>query len=287
MIVSRFSSTPAMVEEADLPWHREAEHPSTAVDPTPSVEMPSHQSIKPVQPLHPAPEDDIAFNSIQRQVQQQFFLTSLPNQVVQPSFTLPQPNSKQVIFPTANSKSTSQFTIEEPNQKASLQPFQVLQPSQSVPVITHLSRSTEQSDYGAPSASRNEANNLLDKPLSAQNYSDRSTASRQSKTTGNNLFTQPITLQDYNDRSNNQDHSMTGNSSSLPQSAAPINLNLALRDSYPQSLAESVVASPTIRVIIGRVEVRAMMPTPSAPKATPVRSRPAVSLDTYLKQRRS
>jgi hypothetical protein len=42
---------------------------------------------------------------------------------------------------------------------------------------------------------------------------------------------------------------------------------------------------PTVRVSIGRVEVRAVMPTAPTPRAVPTRPRPAVSLNDYLKQR--
>lgn len=43
---------------------------------------------------------------------------------------------------------------------------------------------------------------------------------------------------------------------------------------------------PNIRVTIGRVEVRAIMPPePKAPPAKPSRPGPALSLDDYLKQR--
>jgi hypothetical protein len=45
-------------------------------------------------------------------------------------------------------------------------------------------------------------------------------------------------------------------------------------------------ASPTIRVSIGRVEVRAIMPpAPPAPRTRPERRGPALSLDEYLKRR--
>ncbi|OUL36296.1 hypothetical protein [Nostoc sp. 106C] len=72
------------------------------------------------------------------------------------------------------------------------------------------------------------------------------------------------------------DRTMATHQVPLAQSAVP--------SPFPQ-VATEPAAPPTIRVSIGRVEVRAIMPTPPAPKATPVRSRPAVSLDTYLQQR--
>jgi hypothetical protein len=44
--------------------------------------------------------------------------------------------------------------------------------------------------------------------------------------------------------------------------------------------------TPTIRVTIGRIEVRAIMPpSPPAPSSTSARPAPALSLDAYLKQR--
>lgn len=49
--------------------------------------------------------------------------------------------------------------------------------------------------------------------------------------------------------------------------------------------ADRESSPPTIRVSIGRVEVRAIMPTAPPSKISPTRSRPAVSLNEYLKQR--
>ena len=58
----------------------------------------------------------------------------------------------------------------------------------------------------------------------------------------------------------------------------------------PRSAAEQrepgPAATPTIRVTIGRVEVRAIVPpAPAPPRAAPARSGPMISLDEYLKQR--
>lgn len=63
-----------------------------------------------------------------------------------------------------------------------------------------------------------------------------------------------------------------------------------LHPTLPSQVVSSVAAEPpplppTVRVSIGRVEVRAMLPSPPAVKATPVRPRAAVSLNDYLKQR--
>lgn len=43
--------------------------------------------------------------------------------------------------------------------------------------------------------------------------------------------------------------------------------------------------APTIKITIGRVDVRAMMPAAPAPRPAPARPSPALSLDDYLKQR--
>ena len=44
-------------------------------------------------------------------------------------------------------------------------------------------------------------------------------------------------------------------------------------------------SAPVIRISIGRVEVRAVMPTAPAPRPAPTRPRPGLSLDDYLKER--
>jgi hypothetical protein len=44
--------------------------------------------------------------------------------------------------------------------------------------------------------------------------------------------------------------------------------------------------SPTIRVHIGRIEVRALMPKQAPSPPAPVNSSPKISLDDYLKQRK-
>jgi hypothetical protein len=54
-------------------------------------------------------------------------------------------------------------------------------------------------------------------------------------------------------------------------------------------VAHPIVASaaaPTIRVTIGRVDIRAIHPTPPAPVRAPASApRPLVSLETYLAER--
>ena len=43
--------------------------------------------------------------------------------------------------------------------------------------------------------------------------------------------------------------------------------------------------APTIKITIGRVDVRAIMPAAPAPRPAPARPSPALSLEDYLKQR--
>ena len=52
-----------------------------------------------------------------------------------------------------------------------------------------------------------------------------------------------------------------------------------------RTMLHSSPSEPAIRVTIGRVEVRAILPEPSPRRTPPARSRPAVSLDEYLTQR--
>jgi hypothetical protein len=55
---------------------------------------------------------------------------------------------------------------------------------------------------------------------------------------------------------------------------------------HESALTEPLPSPPTIRVTIGRVEVRAMLPPKSPkPRTTPARRAPALSLDDYIKQR--
>jgi len=48
---------------------------------------------------------------------------------------------------------------------------------------------------------------------------------------------------------------------------------------------EKADQKPNIRVTIGRIEVRAALPPAPPPRAQPVRRRPALPLDQYLKRR--
>jgi hypothetical protein len=43
--------------------------------------------------------------------------------------------------------------------------------------------------------------------------------------------------------------------------------------------------APTIKITIGRVDVRAIMPAAHVPRPAPTRPKPALSLEDYLKQR--
>ncbi|MDZ4720592.1 MAG: hypothetical protein SH847_19230 [Roseiflexaceae bacterium] len=56
-------------------------------------------------------------------------------------------------------------------------------------------------------------------------------------------------------------------------------------EQQPNSTTEPAAVQPSIRVRIGRVEVRANTPAPSTQRARPERLRPTISLDDYLKQR--
>ena len=73
---------------------------------------------------------------------------------------------------------------------------------------------------------------------------------------------------------------------------APGVLRHQLNDELERGPRETRVAAPeapapTIRVAIGRIEVRAITPPPAPPtqRTAPARPGPALSLDDYLKQR--
>jgi hypothetical protein len=50
--------------------------------------------------------------------------------------------------------------------------------------------------------------------------------------------------------------------------------------------ADPAPALPTVRVTIGRIEVRAVYPAPQTPRPTPAAPRPALTLEQYREQRR-
>ena len=50
--------------------------------------------------------------------------------------------------------------------------------------------------------------------------------------------------------------------------------------------ADAAVSPPTVRVTIGRIDVRAMYPAPQTPRPTPAAPRPSLTLEQYLEQRR-
>jgi hypothetical protein len=65
--------------------------------------------------------------------------------------------------------------------------------------------------------------------------------------------------------------------------------HVTLHREPPASAATGPIATPgptpTIRITIGRVDVRAIMPVTPAPRPNPTRPGPALSLEDYLKQR--
>jgi hypothetical protein len=70
---------------------------------------------------------------------------------------------------------------------------------------------------------------------------------------------------------------------SSPARLQPSVPNVTL-SSMPQN-NRSEQQQPAIRITIGRVDVRAIMPAVPPPAAAPVRPKPALSLESYLKQR--
>jgi hypothetical protein len=73
-----------------------------------------------------------------------------------------------------------------------------------------------------------------------------------------------------------------------PAAAMPPDVNTPVESrslrGHPRE--EKNVGPPTVRVTIGRVEVRAVFPAPEVRRPTPATPRPGLTLDDYLKQRR-
>lgn len=240
-IAPRFGSAPAMVDEVDPNWNREAEHPL--------------QSNLTVQEQLSPPEPDSAINPAQEPYSTSI-TSPLPSQSLHSTSILSKSSSRQPVFSAANSSASTQAIVEEPAQRASLEPFRVLQPRQQVLVETHPTLAITQPKSELQNTPEIVSKHSGVQPITPSNRSDRLIESEQVP------FAQPT------------------------QPAAQVDLRSAVPSPpFPPVSAEPTVVPPTIRVSIGRVEVRAIMPAPPAPKVAPVRPHPTVSLNDYLKQR--
>jgi len=73
-----------------------------------------------------------------------------------------------------------------------------------------------------------------------------------------------------------------------PAASAPMTIPFAATSrpaATPTGADAARTPAPTIKITIGRVDVRAVMPAASAPPPAPAQRRPALSLDDYLKRR--
>jgi hypothetical protein len=73
----------------------------------------------------------------------------------------------------------------------------------------------------------------------------------------------------------------------LPATTSPANRQTGVPHPISSSLANNHAeqSAPAIKITIGRVDVRAIMPSVATPARTPSRPGPALSLESYLKQR--
>ena len=73
----------------------------------------------------------------------------------------------------------------------------------------------------------------------------------------------------------------------VPRMVRPLLYGYPERGPREPRVAASEPPAPTIRVAIGRIEVRAIAPPPTPParRETPARPGPTLALDDYLKQR--
>lgn len=252
-------------------------------------------AVNPVQPISPVqaqlstPERDTAIKPnttikpIQAQAEPEISLkTSLSNQLLQSSSTQPEPNSKQplqlsstrpepsskqFILPATDPIAPSPF-IGEKSTQVSLEPFRVLHQSERIPVESHplsaigqLTSETQSAPSAIPANSSSQQDALVPVPVS--------------------ISQPPVTQQP----SKSDRHTENRSAPSAPVGIQPALRSIAPSSEFSQAPVDRELLPPTIRVSIGRVEVRAIMPTAPAPKVAPVRPRPAVSLNDYLKQR--
>lgn len=131
-----------------------------------------------------------------------------------------------------------------------------------------------------------DARKPLDSPVLDQSNVSRDDAENASERRSNRdtfgIDPRPVPVSPL--RSEPPSHLAARIKTSGPLVATP-QLTPALAPTPSQNL-DPPAAAPTIRVTIGRVEVRAILPPePSSPRATPARASSVLSLDEYLKRR--
>jgi hypothetical protein len=285
-IAPRFSFTSAVSDAEDTFWNGRVESPPTAVDSSPSVRVTSHPPISPVPAQFSTEKPDLAINPTQEQVQlSSRAASSLPDPSRTAAATLPESTSQPLISNATDAIATAQSSLEEVSQSMSPEPFRGVQLRQQISGERSPFLVSTPPEPEVPAPDVIAFNSSPIQPLTPQHHRDRPMENKQIPRT------QPITETDL--RSTVEDKQIpqtqlvtqTDLHSTVPASPFP-QFPTVPASPVPQTSGGREALPPTIRVHIGRVEVRAIMPTPSTPKVAPPRSRPAVSLNEYLKQRR-
>ena len=81
------------------------------------------------------------------------------------------------------------------------------------------------------------------------------------------------------------DHAIRSSTPAMPVVQPHVTLSREPPVSIPSEGTAMPEPAPTIKITIGRVDVRAIMPAAPAPRPAPTRPSPALSLEDYLKQR--
>lgn len=256
-IASRFSSTSELSDAVNL-----------------------SQPISPTQEQLSTPKFHTAIRGIQREAQPNISTTTLlADQSLQSASPSIELNAKQSI-PSTIHPIVPPSIYEESNRAVSPEPFRVLHSHEQTALVSHpieshpslpitqINIETLTTPSIIPPHSSSQQNSLVSVPGIAYQQP---------------ISQKPIFQQSISQQSNESDRS-TESSLSAQAVIQPSLRSIAPTPDFSQASADRESSSPTIRVSIGRVEVRAIMPTPT-PKAAPVRPRPAVSLNDYLKQR--
>ena len=247
-------------------------------------------ATNPLQPISPVPEQLLTpepyttIKPITAQVEPEISIeTSVPNRsailpsptptsptslesTLQPSI-LPELRAKQSISPAAHPIDPPPSVGEKASQ-VPLEPFRVLHQNERIPVENHPSLAIghpNSETRSAPSAIPANSSNQQDALVPVPSIISQSPGTQQP---------------DKSDRSPESRSVL-----SAPGRIQPALRSIVPSSEFSQAPVDRESLPPTVRVSIGRVEVRAIMPTAPAPKAAPVRPRLAVSLNDYLKQR--
>lgn len=245
-------------------WDDTANQPPFVAPPKPSTHQPYSQPQS-LQSPGPVSEPNLVLEAVHEQTPSSTHVDpSLMGQPSQPFVDQPEND----IAASHSSLGLTNSSRDKGNQSTPPEPFRVLPPDQQIaiesqPVIVIAS---PKSKLATPASIANSA------PLTQKSTPSQATQ-QQSE---HDALTERIVDQ--------------RNPKYLPVPSVQSGLQQDLQTIGPASRFSPVPADreplpPTIRVSIGRVEVRAIMPTPPAPKAVPTRPRPAVSLNDYLKQR--